>query len=483
MKSVLLVILVACGSHAPKLGVHDRLTPCTVEGTTEKLLCGNYPVWENRATKTGRKIDIAIVVVPALGPDIAPDPIVELAGGPGDSVVRSAAEWTQARDLRAHRDIVLIDQRGTGRSHRLDCKHPRDPKDVQGYFDPPLPIEDVRRCKTELEAIADLTQYTSPISADDLDEVRAWLGYDKLNLDGGSYGTRAAQVYIRRHGDHVRSATMLGLVGMDQHTPLFHARDGKRSMDMVLADCAKDKACADAFPDVAGEYARVLAALERTPGHATVDGVPVTFARGQFAEDTRFALYNARSSTVLPYVIHRAATGDFEPFARIAMILEPELRSLLANGMFLSVTCAEDVPFIAPEAIAPALANTYLGDYRVAMQVAACKVWPRGEVPADFHDPVKSTVPALILSGSYDPVTPPQWAEAALPTLPHARHVLIPASHHGDGGLSHHECMQGLITTFIERGTADGLDTSCIQTMQPPPFVTTTEGFEALLRS
>jgi pimeloyl-ACP methyl ester carboxylesterase len=467
---------------APRGGVHSRLTPCKVEGVTEQVLCGSYSVWENRATRTGRKIDLAIVVLPALGPAVAPDPFVELAGGPGGSVTDGASDWAEWRELRAHRDIVLIDQRGTGRSHRLDCMHPKDPKDIQGYFDPPLPLADVKRCRAELDPVADLSQYASSVAADDLDEVRAWLGYDKIDLDGGSYGTRAAQVYTRQHGDHVRTATLIGLVGMDQHTPLYHARDGKRALDMVVAACAKDSECARQYPELASEHEAVLAALDRAPAHAIIEGTPVTISRGAFAEDMRFALYGAGVASMVPYVIDRAARGDFDPFARMALLFETHLRSGLAYGMFLSVTCTEDVPFITPAEIGPAIAGTYLGDYRLAMQLAACKEWPRGRIAANFSDHLRSTVPMLIVSGAYDPVTPPSWAEAALPSLPRARHLLIPTAHHGDEGLSHRECLRGIIAAFIDRGTADGLDTSCIETMQPPPFVTNAAGFDAVLR-
>lgn len=241
MKTPIVVLLTAaaCGPSGPtpsspaiavsaRPAARERLTPCAIEGVAEPLLCGTYAVWENRATRQGRKIDLHIVVVPSLAKDPALDPLFTFAGGPGDAASNGAAGWARDREIRAQRDIVMVDQRGTGSSHRLDCKVPRDPGDVQAYFEPSLPAAEVKRCRAELDAIADLTQYTTSVAADDLDEVRAWLGYDKINLQGGSYGTRAAQVYLRRHGDHVRTATLIGVAGMEQYLPLFHARDGKR---------------------------------------------------------------------------------------------------------------------------------------------------------------------------------------------------------------------------------------------------------------
>jgi pimeloyl-ACP methyl ester carboxylesterase len=501
MKTPLLALLTAaaCGPSGPtpsspatavsaRPAARERLTPCAVEGVAEQLLCGTYAVWENRATRQGRKIDLHIVVVPSLAKDPAPDPLFTFAGGPGDAASNEAAGWAQDREIRAHRDIVMVDQRGSGSSHRLDCKVPKDPGDVQAYFEPSLPAAEVRRCRAELDAIADLTQYTTSIAADDLDEVRAWLGYDKINLQGGSYGTRAAQVYLRRHGDHVRTATLIGVAGMDQYLPLFHARDGKRALDLLFETCIKDPACAAAFPDLPAENERVLAGLERARGRATVDSpvdrrpVPVIISRDIFAEQIRFTLYNAGSASATPYVIHRAAQGDFEPFARLAMLWEPALRRILAYGMHLSVTCAEDVPFMSQDAIEPAIAGTYLRGYRVLQQLAACKEWRRGEVPADYHQPVSSAVPVLLVSGPYDPVTPPRWAEQVVTHLSRGRHLIIPDGHHGAGGLSHRECFSGVTARFIERGTSDGLDTSCVTEMKPPPFITDDASFAALLK-
>jgi pimeloyl-ACP methyl ester carboxylesterase len=503
MKAPILIVLcaaAACGSSGapspvsssaivpPRPHPRERLAPCSVEGVAEKLLCGSYAVWENRSTKQGRKIELHVVVVPSLAADPAPDPIFSFAGGPGDSASNGARGWAEDRELRAHRDIVLVDQRGTGASHRLDCKVPQDPGDVQAYFEPSLPVAEVQRCRAELDKIADLTQYTTSIAADDVDAVRDWLGYDKINLEGGSYGTRAAQVYMRRHGEHVRAAILVGVAGMDQYLPLFHARDGKHSLDLLFEACARTPACAAAFPDLPAEHQRVLAALEHARGHATVESpvdhhpVPVTIPRDIFAEQIRFTLYNAFTAAVTPYLIHRAAQGDFEPFAHVAMLWEPSLRAILAMGMHLSVTCAEDVPFIQPGAIEPAIAGSYLGGYRVTQQIAACRQWRRGDIPADFHQPLTTDIPSLLVSGPYDPVTPPAWAEAVAKHLPHSLHVVVPDAHHGSGGLSHPECYRGLAKAFIERGTTEGLDTSCVASMKRPPFITDDASFAALMK-
>lgn len=487
MRSLLLAFVMACGAPTVATPRPARLQPCTIEGVAEPLRCGTLEVWENRARREGRKIALKIVVVPSTSATPAPDPLFAFAGGPGAFATESARGWAQDRGVRAHRDIVLVDQRGTGGSHRLDCKVPRDPADLQGYLEPPLPVAEVKRCRDELSASADLTQYTTTIAADDLDEVRAWLGYDQINIQGASYGTRMAQVYLRQHGDHVRTATLMGVVGMDQLLPLYHARDGKAAIDRVFAACARMPACAAAYPDLANEHVRVLAALDRERGRATVEvdhrAVSLTISHDAFAEQMRFLTYSAGAATMLPYVVHRAAEGDFAPFARLALRWEPGFRDSLAYGMHLSVTCAEDVPFIAPFSVEPAVAGTYLRGYRIDQQLAACKAWPRGAAPARFHEPVISDVPVLLVSGPYDPVTPPRWAEGVARKLSHGLHVIIPEGHHGPGGLSHLECYDGLQAAFLERGTTDGLDTSCVATMARPPFVVDEAGFASTLAS
>lgn len=486
----LAAVVIGCG--APPAAVHPdvraKLSPCHVDGVDEPVLCGSHRVWENRATRAGRQIELRIVLLPALGPRPAPDPLVAFAGGPGDFATNAAADWAGQRALRQDRDVLLIDQRGTGASHRLDCKVPQDPEDVQAYFEPSLPPAEVERCRRELEKTADLTQYTTSIAADDVDEVRGWLGYGQVNVFGASYGTRAALVYMRRHPQHVRASLLVGVTGMDQYLPLFHARDGKRALDKLFAQCAAEPACAAAYPDLAGEHARVLDALDQARGRATIvrpedkRSFDITIPRDIFAEQIRFALYSPQIAAAVPYLVHRAAQGDYAPFAQLVMLWEPDFRRILAYGMHLSVTCTEDVPFITPDAVTRAIAGTYLRGYRVNQQIEACKRWPRGAAPADLHAPLVSGIPTLLVSGDLDPVTPPSWAEATARSLSNHLHVLIPNAHHGAGGLSHHACYQTLADRFLATASVAGLDTSCVSTMAPPPFITDDAGFAALVQ-
>jgi len=483
-------VLAGCATSAPARRGAKRLPlePCKVAGVKEKLLCGTYEVWEDREARSGRKIPLNIVVVPARDPAPAPDPLFAFGGGPGEGITGSAGFYAElVTGPRQKRDVVLIDQRGTGGSNRLQCQAPGGADDLQGYFEPTFSRELAESCRAELEKKADLTLYTTSIAMDDIDEVRDWLGYGTINLEGGSYGTRAVQVYMRRHPETVRAAIMLGTTGIRQHLPLYHARDGKRGVDRILARCAADEACHGAFPHLAEEHAALMARLDAEPARVdfphpeTGEPVPLTITREVFSERIRHGLYTVGLARAVPLMIHRAWEGDFLPVARLGIAFEAVLNDLLALGMYLSVTCAEDIPFIRPEDVAPLTDGTYLGDSRIRSQTAACGAWPRGKIPEDFHAPIREDIPTLLISGDYDPVTPPSWAEETASHLPRGLHVLIPEAHHGFYALSNLDCALGLAEDFLARGSIEGLDPSCVETMERPPFLTKADELEELL--
>jgi pimeloyl-ACP methyl ester carboxylesterase len=465
----------------PRL-VRQRLTPCHVPDLGEEVLCGTLPVWENRGTKSGRKISLNIVVLPAKSPDPAPDPLVILEGGPGEAATSDASGIAEyLAGLRRERDILLIDQRGTGHSHPLDCAQPGSQEDLQGLLHDLFPLDVLRACLPKLDA--DPALYSSDPAADDLDEVRAWLGYERLNLFGGSYGTRAAQVYMRRHPEHVRSAILDGYVTMDARMPLYIARQSQVALDKLFDECADDPACRTAFPDPRGELKAILARFDQGPVRGTIPhpktGKPVSLSlqKSSFTTAFRSMQYSPGSAVRLPLYIHRAYQGDWAPFLRQAVEYFDD-RSW-SIGLYLSVVCAEDTVRIDPAAVARETAGTYLGDDRIRQQVAACTFWPTAKLPADFWEPVRSVAPVLLLSGWLDPATPPEWSAEAARTFPNSTRVVLRDGAHGTNGLSHQECEVRLVEDFVANGTGIGLDTRCVQDMKRPPFALTLEGASA----
>jgi pimeloyl-ACP methyl ester carboxylesterase len=474
--AVFLVVLDVGGCAKHRLpGGLSKLKPCRLDGIDEELFCGKLTVFENRETRTGRTIDLNIVVLPAFDQKTKAEPLFDLAGGPGASSVDRADFYAgPGKDYRRRHDMVLVDQRGTGESNRLAIWREKTPT---YYLSEMFPVDYVRKMRQALEQRADLTKYTTSIAMDDLDDVRAWLGYDRINLFGGSYGTQAALVYMRRHPEHVRSAILLAVAPTDLKMPLHHSESAARAMDLLLRECERDAKCHTAFPQVREDWKNVLAQLEKQPARVeysppgkSATPTTVEIQRGVFGEKIRTWMYDRNRAARIPLIVHHAATGDFGPFLQQA--IAPSIPDFVADGMYLSVTCAEDVPFINQEEAAALNANNPFGNYRVFQQTRACSMWPRGEIPADFLEPVHSNAPVLIFSGNMDPVTPPKYGEEVARYLPNSRHVIIPQAGHGADGLTDSGCIDRLTIEFLDKGDARNLDVSCVERMSPPPFVT-----------
>jgi pimeloyl-ACP methyl ester carboxylesterase len=457
---------------SPSLTLKD----CQLQGLQGNAKCGTLEVFENRATKKGRKISLNIILLPATGDKREPDPLVYFAGGPGSAATEDAQGIALAfPQIREHRDLLFVDQRGTGKSHPLDCQM-YNPSDLQSYLGYFLPLDDVRKCRTQLEPNADLKLYTTTIAMDDMDEVRAALGYDKINLFGGSYGTRAALTYLKRHPQHVRTAILHGVSPSNQYLPGDFPQSNERALQGIIAECGADDACNKAFPNLKDETKSLLAQLIKGPVEVDVqkpkssERVKVKLNRDLAAEAIRYMLYSPVPAGYVPLTIHLAAQGNLTPLAQAALRYRVNLVGTGSNGMYLSVTCAEDLPFIKPGEGERNAENTFLGDYRLRQQREACALWPRAEVEKDYAAPTRSDVPVLILTGELDPVTPPANGDAAARTLPNSLHIVVPHGAHGLGGLEGIDCIDHLIVEFVERGTTKGLDTACVKSIRRKPF-------------
>jgi pimeloyl-ACP methyl ester carboxylesterase len=453
------------------------LRPCAaVPGLPAGARCGTYEVFENRSARTGRKIPLRVVVLSALGPERAPDAIVYFAGGPGGSSVEEGVELGQVlQQLHQRRDILLVDMRGTGGSAALVCPELQGSQGVQGFLDDFMPTAKVAACRERWRRSADLTQYTTDSAVDDVDEVRAALGYPQVDVIGGSYGTRAVLVYLRRHPERVRTAMLEGVVPTSDRSPLYFARSVQKALDGLSAECAADPACAAAFPKLKEEIAAVLGRVAREPVRVELPdpgtGQPteIRLSRNAVAQTLRYMLYVPAAAVQIPLEVHLAAQGDFKPLAETARLFAGQMTDM-ADGFFLAVTCSEDVAFIRPEDVAPAVAGSFLGDFRVHQQQAACAGWPAAKIDPAFLTPVVSDVPSLLISGQLDPVTPASDGEEVARHLSHSRHVVVPGGGHGLNGMKGLECLTGLITQLIEKGSVDGLDTACVAKMERPPF-------------
>jgi pimeloyl-ACP methyl ester carboxylesterase len=480
MRNLTLLVVVLLSAAALNAQVNPEkvsLKPCEVPGAEpdkkEKVLCGSLHVFENREKKTGRKIPINIVVYPATGRDKAPDPLFYVPGGPGSSATEEApyvaADFAK---IREHRDLVFVDQRGTGGSNLLFCEF-FDAKNIQSYLGHWNPPTQVRECRKRLEKKADLKLYGTSIAMDDVDEVRRALGYAKINLAGSSYGTRAVMDYVRRHGESVRSVLVHGVSPFNQYMPGEFPWHTQRALDGVLDECLADADCRKAFPNVKNEMLSVLETLKKGPVEVdvTVDkkAARVNLSRDLAAEAVRYMLYRSGAASGVPLVLHEASQGNFKPLAEAAIFYRKVIVATGATGMYLSVTCAEDLPF-AKRIKETDAENTFLGQYRLKQQLEACAEWPRGGVPNDYSTLVMSDVPTLIFSGQWDPVTPPEYGDRIARLLTNSLHVVVPSGGHGFGGLDGLGCISGLVDRFVESGSARTLDTSCVKAVKRKGF-------------
>ena len=471
------VALLQTSGAKPQNQTPIELKPCEVRNITGPAKCGTYEVFENRATRKGRKININVLVLPATGAQREPDPLFYFAGGPGSAATEDAPGLARAlAKIRQHRDLVFVDQRGTGQSYPLDCKF-YDPKNPQSFFGYFFPLDGVRQCRRELEPKADLTLYTTTIAADDLDEVRAALGYEKINLFGGSYGTRAAMVYLRQHPKHVRTVMLQGVSPTNQYLPKDYAEQTERALQGVLSECLADEACNKAFPNVKSDAKAVLDRLMKGPvdvefqPQGSTSPIKVSLSRDVAAEAVRYMLYSPGGASRVPLFLHLAADGNFVPLTQAAFNFRRNLVGTGSNGMYLTVTCAEDLAWIKRKEDERLAQNTFLGEYRLRQQREACALWPRATIPSDYGKPVRSDVAVLMLTGEWDPVTPPVNGDTVARTLPNSLHVVVPDGAHGFGGLEGLDCVENLQTRFVETGTSKGLDTACVKNIRRRGFI------------
>jgi pimeloyl-ACP methyl ester carboxylesterase len=467
----------ALASAAPTLAQTPAFEPgACPPGTMEGARCGTVQVPENR-DRPGRMLALNVVVAPARAASPARRAIAVFGGGPGQAATDLDGLSEKFAPLRDGLDILFVDQRGTGRSGPLQCQL-RDPADPQSFLGDFLPPDRTARCLEELRRNADLTRYGYQELAHDTEAVRRALGYEQLDLWGGSYGTRAAQVYMRMYPRSVRSAVLEGVVPPGYVQPRTYAQSTEAALAGVAEDCRADAACAAAFPDFAAEVRAVAERLAQAPGAAEIldpqtgERLRLTLTRTTFADVIRRMLYGVGSAGQIPYVVHRAYGGDYRPAVRFALQDRRGSQRGIYWGLSLAITCTEDVPFVDVRAAALDNGRTLLGDWRVRQQAAACRGWPTYPLPADYHQPVPSDVPTLLISGEHDPVTPASGGDVAAAALRNSLHVVVPSGAHGYEGLEGDDCVTDLIIQFYREASVRGLDPSCVRSVRRPPFLT-----------
>ncbi len=444
------------------------LRSCRLNGLDHDAQCGVLKRPLDPARPDGTQIDLHVVVIPALARQKLADPILFFAGGPGQSAIGLAGTLSHlTARLGARRDLVLIDQRGTGHSAPLQCDVPAPDEGLARALDRSRQVAALDACRASLQKLpwGDLRFYATTIAMADADAVRAALGADQVDLIGVSYGTRAALEYLRAYPQHVRRVVIDGVAPPDMVLPESDDVDGPAALQALFRDCAAEKACAQAHPTLAHDWQALLASLPRPVDVAD----PVTGQPRHFTLTTEALLrlvhpplYTPSLGAMLPHAIGEAAAGRFGPLLALSSSTGA-LPTDISEGQHFSVICAEDAPRMAP-ATGPASDQGAQGLYR-----AVCAHWPRGEVPAAFYTIPRSAAPVLLLSGGLDPVTPPRHAERVAKALgPNARSVVVANNGHNVTAIA---CMRDAVFHFVNAPTdaeAQAVDTGCAAKVPRP---------------
>jgi pimeloyl-ACP methyl ester carboxylesterase len=433
--------------------------------------CGTLRVPLDRGQDAATGIDLNVAVVPALNRRSMAAPLFILAGGPGQGAVQTyvAVAGAFARINRNHA-IVLLDQRGTGQSSPQSCEFPEDWRQP----DDPLPL--LRKTTAEcLEKLGpNVRFYTTSLAVDDLEAVRAALGFKQIDLYGGSYGTRVAELYMRRYPDKTHAVILDGVTYPQQVIGAETPQDGERALNLIIARCAASAQCAAAYPQLQSDLDSLLKKFGPQKVQVTIDdpstGLPVEieFNHNTLTTALRFLSYGAVPASLLPALIHKGAQGLLRPLVSQAVINTRQIVGQIANGMQYTVLCAEDAPYLKDANIdRDAMSKTYQGTLQVDVLREICKQWPRGPTDEALHDPLHSDIPTLLLSGEADPVTPPADAERAALGLTRYRHLILKGEGHGQLGTG---CVPRLMADFLDSAAPDKLDASCLEEHVPAPF-------------
>jgi pimeloyl-ACP methyl ester carboxylesterase len=445
------------------------MVPCAIRGLDGNVRCGSVRVPENPRDPKGRQLDLFVVVARATGTERAPDPLLLLAGGPGQagSLMGEFAMSAFGR-VREHRDLVLMDVRGTGRSNPLGCRMMRHNADLVAWTI--YPADAVRFCRDSLSRHADLTMYTTPMIADDIEAVRSALGWPVLNLYGTSYGSRVALAYLRQYPSKVRAVVLKAVAPPSMVVPMSYAEDSESAFRLLERDCRADSACARAFPDVRADLDTVLTHAERGNLHAVIGTDTLTVSRDAVATAILGYMQSSGARSRLPLMLHAAAWGKTDSLVSLTIQYRRQLDAGLALGMHLSASCADAGNRLDLSAARRDDGRTFLGSARVRMLAEACAIWTPMPATRNSDEPVRSNAPVLLVSGELDPNTPPRWAEEALRTLPNARHVVLRGVAHGWSNVS--GCGADVVADFVRRASVRDLDVSCADRSSAPPFVT-----------
>lgn len=436
-----------------------------------KARCGMLAQPLDPADPDGTIISLRVAVVPALSLEPALDAVVAIAGGPGQASTEFyASTYSAFEPLRRARDIVLLDQRGTGDSAKLDCDVDEDI--VQGRLSDEQTRQAARDC---LDALPyDPRFFTTSVAVQDLESLRVALGYSAFNVYGISYGTRVAQHYARRYPESTRSVILDGVVPPQMALGPAIATEAQKALEAIFARCREDSACGNAFPELNQRFVRLKQSLAvqavsvTLPHPVTARLETVEFGADELATAVRLLSYHPSTVALIPFLLDQASRGNYAPLASQFLSISSSLSDSLSIGMHNAVACTEDAPFFDGEGVSnEELSSTYIGPVLLDALRNICAVWPQGVIDDDFKEPLNTDTPVLLLSGEADPITPPEYAGRAAVDLERAYlHTGALQGH----GLAPRGCVPDVMADFVETPEENPLDNDCLSRQFAMPF-------------
>ncbi|KZN33242.1 hypothetical protein N474_09025 [Pseudoalteromonas luteoviolacea CPMOR-2] len=459
----LIPLAIACSGLSNAKQNNNLLTPCYVDGLEDRLMCGSI---EQPLSKkeNNESIEIHFAVIPAIKETKPTEAVLAFAGGPGQSAIEVAAIFARnLRYARENRDIILVDQRGTGKSQLLQCD--ADSLEEQFAFNDQavslfkLAEEETEACKRKLKI--DLSHFTTVAAASDFEAVRIALGYETLHLYGASYGTRIAQEYMRQYPNSVATAVLDGVVPMQQSlVAIGEAIDD--SLDALFQRCAEDTTCKLQYPSLSSDYHELINKLQESPVKVSVrhprtfEAIDLTLTESKLRGVIRMALYGHTSRALVPLVIDSAYKGNYIPL--VGLLGNENTFGAIAMGMHSAITCGEDWPNLSKEN-RQEFSQSYFGRLMIESLDASCPLWQVKPVDPAFYQPLKTDTPVLLLSGGLDPATPPSWAELAMVAMGNAKHLVAPTATHG---VASQTCANKIIGQFIDSASVEELNAECL---------------------
>lgn len=470
---LLLATWFSCSQRKNESKIFDQLSYDQPEGFKDSLLIGTFPVYENSDEQIGKKINLFVAVTPAIVRDSLREPIFIIDGGPGIAASNQSYFYTEIdQSYRRYHDIVYVDVRGTGRSNPLHCPEIQTKSTPQEYFEHPYPQAELEACVQKYRDSVDFSFYKTKYIVDDLEAVRQWLGYDKINLLGISFGGKVSLMFMNRYPNSINRVVLHAPDAPHFEYVSKRGRYSQRALDELFKFCEKDSLCFSNYPNLRDEFKVVMDRFQTKKITQKIEwngsDQKIVLSWLPIAAKIAKMLYSDDQYIQIPYLVHEAFLENYTPLLESMNITNTETDYFFADGLWLSNICAEDLP-VAIQHYDESEKESFLSDYVFATRKYACDYWPVQPSDSSHLTVVVSEIPTLLISGHFDPTLPPETGVEIVKYLANSQHIIIPYMAHMLGDLSNIECYDRYILAYFDE-KEEQIDSECFNEMKPSAF-------------